>query len=133
MPARGTATVALTAQPGVAVRLRLAGRDSLALDNAAWFDVPALPARRGEIDRHVVGDPVTANSLAQALAAAPGGTLDLRTPSTYRRRDALVSNLVVLAAWVPPDGLPPAPAVVLVAPPELPGGARPSARSRRPP
>src|SRR4029079_18322174 len=50
-------------------------------------------------------------------------TLQLRTPSTYRRRDALVSDLVVLAGWVPADGLPPAPAVVLVAPPERPGGA----------
>ena len=123
VPARGTATVALTAQPGVAVRLRLTGRDSLALDDAAWFDVPGAAGTPGEMTVTLVGDPATANSLAQALAAAPGVTLHLRTPSTYRRRDALVSDLVVLAAWVPADGLPPAPAVVLVAPPELPGGA----------
>jgi hypothetical protein len=50
-------------------------------------------------------------------------TLNLRTPATYRRRDALASDLVVLAGWIPSGGLPPAPAVALVAPPRLPGGA----------
>ena len=41
VPARGSKTLALTAQPGVAVRLQRSGRDALALDDTAWFDVPS--------------------------------------------------------------------------------------------
>ena len=105
------------------MRLQLAGRDALALDDTAWFDVPSAAGTPAAMTVTLVGDPATAKPLAQALAAAPGVTLNLRTPATYRRRDALASDLVVLAGWLPAGGLPPAPAVVLVAPPRLPGGA----------
>ena len=123
VPARGAKTFALTAQPGVAVRLQLTGRDALALDDTAWFDVPSASGTPAAMTVTLVGDPATAKPLAQALAAASGVTLNLRTPATYRRRDALASDLVVLAGWLPAAGLPPAPAVLLVAPPRLPGGA----------
>ena len=123
VPAHGAKTLALTAQPGVAVRLRLTGRDALALDDTAWFDVPSAAGTPAAMTVTLVGDPATAKPLAQALAAAPGVTLNLRTPATYRRSDALASDLVVLGGWLPADGLPPAPAVALVAPPRLPGGS----------
>jgi hypothetical protein len=122
VPARGSATVTLTAQPGVSVRLRLTKRDALALDDTAWFTVPSAADTPASMTVTLVGDPATAKPLAQALAAAPGIKLELRTPATYRRRDALASDLVVLDGWVPASGLPPAPAVALIAPPRLPGG-----------
>ena len=55
----------------------------------------------------LVGDPATAKPLAQALAAAPGVSLELRTPASYRRSDALASDLVVLdrfraGRWIAP-------------------------------
>ena len=106
VPAHGTTTVTLTARPGSSVRLQLRGRDA----------PPSMTVT-------LVGDPATAKPLAQALAAAPGVNLELRTRVTYRRSDALRSDLVVLDGWVPPTGLPPAPAVALIAPPRLPGGA----------
>ena len=46
----------------------------------------------------------------------------MRTRRTYRRQDALGSDLVVLDGFVPADGLPPAPAVALIDPPRIPGG-----------
>jgi hypothetical protein len=122
VPAHGTATLPLTARPGVAVRLQLTGRDELALDDVAWFSVPSTADIPAAMTVTHVGNPATARPLAQALAAASGVTLILRTPATYRRRDAVASDLVVLDGWIPSDGLPPAPAVALVAPPRLPGG-----------
>jgi hypothetical protein len=53
----------------------------------------------------------------------PGVTLTLRTQASYRASEARRSDLVVLDDWVPPGGLPPAPAVLLVHPASLPGGA----------
>jgi hypothetical protein len=122
VPAHSAKSLALTAQPGVAVRLQRTGGDALALDDAAWFDVPSAAGTPAAMTVTLVGNPATAKLLAQALAVAPGVTLNLRTPATYRQRDALASDLVVLAGWVPGGALPPAPAVVLVAPPRLPGG-----------
>jgi hypothetical protein len=103
--------------------LQLRGRDALALDDVAWFTVPSAADTPPSMTVTLVGDPATAKPLAQALAAAPGVNLELRTRATYRRSDALRSDLVVLDGWVPPTGLPPAPAVALIAPPRLPGGA----------
>jgi hypothetical protein len=123
VPARGTATVTLTARPGASVRLQLTRPDALTLDDTAWFSVPSAADTPASMTVMLVADPATAKPLAQALAAAPGVNLELRTRSTYRRRDALASDLVVLDGWVPDDGLPPAPAVALIAPPRLPGGA----------
>ena len=122
VPAHGTTTVTLTARPGASVRLVLTKRDALALDDSAWFSVPSAADTPASITVTLVGDPATAKPLAQALAAAPGVNLELRTRATYRRRDALGSDLVVLDGFVPADGLPPAPAVALIDPPRLPGG-----------
>jgi hypothetical protein len=123
VPAHGTTTVTLTARPGSSVRLQLRGRDALALDDVAWFTVPSAADTPPSMTVTLVGDPATAKPLAQALAAAPGVNLELRTRATYHRSDALRSDLVVLDGWIPPTGLPPAPAVALIAPPRLPGGA----------
>ena len=123
VPARSTATIVLTARPGSSVRLQLTQPDALALDDSAWFTVPTAAGIPAPMTVTLVGDPLTAKPLAQALAAAPGVTLRLRTPASYRRSDALASDLVVLDRFVPAHGLPPSPAVFLVAPPRLPGGA----------
>jgi hypothetical protein len=123
VPAHGTTTVTLTARPGSSVRLQLRGRDELALDDVTWFTVPSTAGTPPSMTVTLVGDPATAKPLAQALAAAPGVNLELRTRATFRRADALRSDLVVLDGWMPPAGLPPAPAVALIAPPRLPGGA----------
>ena len=123
VPAHGTSTIVLTAPAGSDVRLQLVQRDALRLDDAAWFAVPNAAGIPAPTTVTLVGDPATAKPLAQALAAAPDVELQLRTPASYRRADALKSDLVVLDRFVPRDGLPPAPAVVLIAPPRLPGGA----------
>ena len=122
VPARSTAQIAFTAPAGTSVRLQLTKRDALALDDTAWFTVPSAADTPASMTVTLVGDPATAKPLAQALAAAPGVNLELRTRATYRRSDALGSNLVVLDGFVPAGGLPPAPAVVLIDPPRLPGG-----------
>ena len=89
VPAHGTTTVTLTARPGSSVRLQLRGRDALALDDVAWFTVPSAADTPPSMTVTLVGDPATAKPLAQALAAAPGVNLELRTRATYRRSDAL--------------------------------------------
>jgi hypothetical protein len=122
VPAHGATTVTLTARPGSSVRLVLTKHDALALDNTAWFSVPSAADTPAALTVTLVGDPATAKPLAQALAAAPGVNLELRTRATYRRQDALGSDLVVLDGFIPAGGLPPAPAVVLIDPPRIPGG-----------
>ena len=122
VPARGSTSVTLTARPGSSVRLVLTKRDALALDNTAWFSVPSTADTPTSMTVTLVGNPETAKPLAQALAAAPGVNLELRTSRTYRRQDALRSDLVVLDGFLPADGLPPTPAVALINPPRIPGG-----------
>lgn len=123
VPARSTAEIAFTAPAGTTVRLRLTAHDPLPLDDTAWVEVPGPDGTPPSSTVTLVGDPTSALSLAQALASVPGVTLRLRTAATYRRRDALASDLVVLDGFMPASGLPPAPAVALVAPPRLPGGS----------
>jgi Ca-activated chloride channel homolog len=123
VPARATSTIAFTAPAGSTVRLHLTSPDELAADDTAWVEVPGLAGAPAASTVTLVGDPRTALPLARAFASVPGVTLRLRTPATYRRRDALASTLVVLAGFVPREGLPPSPAVALVAPPRLPGGS----------
>jgi hypothetical protein len=53
----------------------------------------------------------------------PGVTLLLRTPKTFRPKDARASELVVLDDYLPAAGLPASPAVLLIDPPRLPGGS----------
>ena len=122
VPARSSSTIVLTAPPGSRVRLHLTGHDALAPDDTAWISVPGAAGVTGATTVTLVGDPSSALPLARALVAVPGVKLELRRPASYRRSDALASDLVVLDGWLPP-GLPPSPAVVLVAPPRVPDGA----------
>jgi hypothetical protein len=123
VPAHATSTIAFTAPAGSVVRLHLTSPDELARDDTAWVDVPGLAGAPAASTVTLVGDPKTALPLARAFASVPGVTLRLRTPTTYRGRDARASTLVVLDGFAPRGGLPPAPAVALIAPPQLPGGA----------
>ena len=123
VPARSSATIALTAQPGSTLRLSLQGRDALRADDAASVVVPGTDDAPPAATVTLVGDPVTALPLAQAFSSVPGVTLLLRTTRTYRPKDARASELVVLDDWLPASGLPATPAVVLIDPPRLPGGS----------
>ena len=123
VPARSTRTIALTARPGSTLRLRLRGRDALPLDDTAIVTVPGTDNAPDAATVTLVGDPSSARPLAQAFASVPGVTLLLRTPRSYRPRDAAASALVVLDGFLPAAGLPAAPAVLLIDPPALPGGA----------
>jgi hypothetical protein len=117
-----SAPLALEAEPGERVSLRLAGSDALPGDDSASVAVPGLGNEPSSSVVTLVGSPSVALATARAFAAVPGVRLALRTPSTYRRRDALESNLVILDHWLPRAGLPPAPAVLLIDPPSLPEG-----------
>ena len=123
VPARSTRTIALTARPGSTLRLRLRGRDALPLDDTAVIVVPGTDNAPDAATVTLVGDPSSARPLAQAFASVPGVTLLLRTPRSFRPRDAAASELVVLDGFLPAAGLPAAPAVLLIDPPALPGGA----------
>ena len=123
VPARSTRTIALTARPGSTLRLRLRGRDALPLDDTAVIAVPGTDNAPDAATVTLVGDPSSARPLAQAFASVPGVTLLLRTPRSFRPRDAAASELVVLDGFLPAAGLPAAPAVLLIDPPALPGGA----------
>ena len=118
VPAGHSAAVAFHTPPGRALALRLEGADAFAPVAAAYVAVPAV--------RHVtvtlVGNPAYALPLAQALKADPEVELHLLRPSAYSENDARRSQLLVLDRWLPPGGLPPAAALLLVAPPRLPGG-----------
>jgi hypothetical protein len=123
VPARSTRTIALTALPGSLLRLRLRGRDALPSDDSALVTVPGTDNAPDAAIVTLVGDPSSARPLAQAFASVPGVTLLLRTPRSFRPRDAAASELVVLDGFLPVAGLPAAPAVLLIDPPALPGGA----------
>jgi hypothetical protein len=123
VPPRSTTVIALTARPGSTLRLRLHGRDAIALDDTALVTVPGTDGAPDPATVTLVGDPGEARPLAQAFASVPGVTLRLRTPRSYRASDARASELVVLDGFLPPSGPPAAPAVLLIDPPRLPGGA----------
>jgi hypothetical protein len=120
--ADSSVALALASQPGQQVSLRLQGHDSMPADDEAWVTVPAA----GDLPRSslvtLVGTPAQALATARAFAAVPGVTLALRRPKAYRIADARRSSLLVLDHFVPPGGLPPSPALLLVDPPRLPGG-----------
>jgi hypothetical protein len=123
VPAASTRTIALTARPGSTLRLQLRGHDALPFDDTAFVTVPGTDNAPDAATVTLVGDPSSARPLAQAFASVPGVTLLLRTPKSYRPRDAAASELVVLDGFLPAAGLPAAPAVLLIDPPALPGGA----------
>jgi len=120
--ADATAPLALVAEPGQQVSLRLQDGDVLPADDEAWVTVPAAGDLPSSSAVTLVGTPSVALATAQAFAAVPGVTLRLRTQATYRRSDAAQSSLVVLDHWLPPGGLPPSPAVLLIDPPRVPEG-----------
>jgi hypothetical protein len=117
-----SAPLALVAEPGQQVSLRLQGDDPLPADDEAWVTVPATGNLPTSSVVTLVGEPSVALATARAFAAVPGAVLRLRTQATYRASDAAQSTLVVLDHWIPRDGLPPSPAVLLVDPPRLPEG-----------
>ncbi|MEO9174428.1 MAG: VWA domain-containing protein [Gaiellales bacterium] len=123
VPAHASTTIALTAQPGQRLQLRLRARDALPIDNTVQIAVPGTDNAPAAATVTLVGDPTSALPLAQAFASVPGVTLLLRTPKSYRARDARRSELVVLDGSLPASGLPAAPAVLLISPPSLPGGS----------
>jgi hypothetical protein len=120
--ADSTAPLALVAEPGQQVSLRLQGGDLLPADDQAWVTVPAAGDLPSSSVVTLVGAPSVALSTAQAFAAVPGVSLRLRTRATFRPGDAAQSSLVVLDHWLPPGGLPASPAVLLVDPPRVPEG-----------
>ena len=121
--ARASMPIRLLADPGEQLNLTLTGSDALPIDNQARVTVPGDDNIPRSAAVTVVGTPADARSLAQAFAAVPGVTLRLETPAGYRAAVARASDLVVLDGALPQGGLPPAPAVMLVDPTRLPGGA----------
>jgi hypothetical protein len=117
-----SAPLVLTSASAQQVSLRVEAADPLPADNEAWVTVPAAGGLPAPSVVTVVGEPSVALATARAFAAVPGVQLRLRTPATFRRSDADQSSLVVLDHFVPPKGLPPSPAVLLIDPPRVPGG-----------
>jgi Ca-activated chloride channel family protein len=105
--------------PGQSAEATLQGGDALAADDSAAVAVPARAGLRVTL----VGDPEKALPLARALAAVPGVKLRLRTAQSYKPSDPRTSDLLVFDQFEPHGGLPNAPALLLVDPPRLPGGA----------
>jgi hypothetical protein len=116
------AEVVLSAVPDEVVSLRLTHADALPFDNTAWVAVPGAGNLPSSSVVTLVGTRARSLALARALVSVPGVTVRLRTPATYSPGDVRTSGLVVLDGWVPAGGLPPAPAVLLIDPPRLPGG-----------
>lgn len=116
VPTGEAAALVFTVPPGATVRMSLASGDGLAADDTAFVSVP----RPGGESITLVGNRTRALPLARALASVPGVKLRLRTPQTYRPTDPGTSDLLVLDDFVPPGGLPQAPALLLVNPPRFP-------------
>ncbi|MBS1878636.1 MAG: VWA domain-containing protein [Actinobacteria bacterium] len=119
VPARSSRGVTVAASPGATVRFTLPAGAALAVGGKA---IAAVPPRGGERVT-LIGERDQALPLARALAAVPGVELRLRTPASYRPSDARGSDLLVLDDFMPKGGLPAAPALLMVDPPRLPGGA----------
>lgn len=125
------AEVAFPAEAGarLTVRLERSGGGSPAGGATA-----SAPIRTGESATVTVPDPTAPTTvtlvsdrpadapLARALAATPGVTLRLIAPRDYAAADASAPDLLVLDRWLPDGELPAARSLLLVAPPELPGG-----------
>jgi hypothetical protein len=120
--ARSSAPIELLAAPGEHVELQLQGTDPLPVDNRAWVAVPQESGLARPAIVTVVGKRATALPVAQALAAVPGVDLRVQTPANYRPAQVRSSDLVVVDGALPGHALPPAPAVLLIDPRQLPGG-----------
>jgi len=118
IPTGEGAPLVFTAPPGATVQMSLPPGDGLAADDSAFVSVP----EPGGESITLVGNRTRAMPLARALASVPGVQLRLRTPRTYQPTDPGTSDLLVLDDFVPPGGLPKAPALLLVNPPRFPVG-----------
>jgi hypothetical protein len=113
------------------LQMHLLRPDILSLDNTAWCIVDSVH----RVQVTLVGDVARVAPIRRALAGLPDVTLHVRTPMRYSAADAERSDLLVLDGWRPPGaatersspgrspggGLPPAPTLLLVDPPSLPG------------
>jgi len=123
-PAHGSVPIALAATPRAHVTVRIATGDALRDDDALYVVVPGPADTVPHTVVTLVGRPPQASSLARAFGAVPGVSLRLRTPIEFSGADANASDLVVLDGDAAQAGLPPSPAVFVVHPPRLEGGAR---------
>lgn len=89
---------------------------------AAAQAVVTVPDPTGRFAVTLVSDRAATAPLPQALAAVPGVRLERVAPGAYDAEEAGASDLLVLDRWLPDGGLPAAQALLLVAPPRLPGG-----------
>lgn len=122
VPAGSTTPIVLGAEANEQVTIRLHGGDAIDGDDTAYVSVPAAGSAPARTVVTLVGEPVQALPVARAFAAVPGLQLRLLTPARYTAADARSSDLVILDDWLPTGGLPPAPSVLLVDPPRIPGG-----------
>jgi hypothetical protein len=123
----GAATpIALAVSAGSHVAIRLRSRDAIPGDDAAYVTVPGAANVPASSVVTVVGEPPQALPLARAFGAVPGVSLRLRTPIELSSTDAATSDLVVVDGDADRDAnaaaLRNAGALLLVHPPDLPGG-----------
>lgn len=127
--------LAFAARAGDRLILRLATPDALAADDTATVVVPrpgalgdraASSSGAGSGARPttvaLVSDRPATSPLARALAATPGVALRPIAPGAYDADAVARADLAVFDRWLPDGDLPAAPALLLVAPPRLPGG-----------
>jgi Aerotolerance regulator N-terminal len=117
-----SAQIALLTAPGDKVVLGLRSPDEIPSDDKAVVAVPGVGGVAKGTAVTLVGTRARSLSIAQALVATPGITLQLATPTTYRTALARKSAVVIYDGWLPAGGLPPAAATVLIDPPRVPGG-----------
>lgn len=107
------------AEPGARLTLRLTRDDAIAANDSAQVAVPDSSAPTAVT---LVSDRPRSAPLARALAATPGVTLRLVAPDAFGDGDLRSPALVVFDRWLPGGDLPAARALLLIAPPRLPGG-----------
>ncbi len=112
--------LAFAARAGDRLTLRLTRPDALAADDRVTVTVPPAAVPTAVT---LVSDRPASAALARALAATPGVRLRLAAPDDYDGDAASEADLTVLDRWLPDGGLPRPRALLLVAPPRLPGGS----------
>jgi hypothetical protein len=120
LPAQSETGVSFAIPPDhYLLQMYLAGKDSLPADNIAWATVPQLVRTRVML----VGAASSVAPLQQAFRAIPGVQVQVVAPAHFTSAAAASTDLLVLDGWMPGTPAPPAPAVLYVAPPSLPGGS----------
>jgi hypothetical protein len=100
------------------LRIYIAQRDLLPLDNTAWAIVPAASPAQVTL----VGDAARVTPIRQALAALPGTRVRILPSSQLAAAEHAPGSLLILDGVSLATALPSAPAVLLIDPPRLPGG-----------